>query len=441
MTQLVNSTLLLCALDAPAPQSGNSTMADLKRKKSKRVLFRHRKLHYGMESFVPSGMRSVSVSDSITKFKAFCKMLKPHCVRDESPSSLLKQCSLPIRSTWKGNSDSLTNPVVGSLRDRTMASMKLPGNAPTLTSDGCGGVYFICDKQDGNNVIAVFKPRSEEFMAPENPRGYIKENAIVGETDHPVQPGFKIGNGAVMEQAAYLLDAKYNHFSGVPPTCIVTLDKKEGSLQTFVPSDSSAEDMGTLHFDIQQVQKIGILDIRLFNTDRHAGNILLTSMHKESKSYKMTPIDHGFCLPTFDHLESATFDWLHWPQAMFPFHADTMDHIESIDIDSDAALLRSLQIDENKITTLRLCTDLLQIGAALGRSLHVIGQTLERTGDGSSPSAFEKAIFIATQSIPSASTFASKRAYGDALVAKMHMLSLDMLKVQPVRKPRSISCS
>jgi hypothetical protein len=33
--------------------------------------------------------------------------------------------------------------------------------------------------------------------------------------------------------------------------------------------------MGTSRFSTSDVHRIGILDIRLFNTDRHAGNMLV----------------------------------------------------------------------------------------------------------------------------------------------------------------------
>lgn len=58
----------------------------------------------------------------------------------------------------------------------------------------------------------------------------------------------------------------------------------------------------------------------------------LSSIH-----YELIPIDHGFCLP--ETLESAFFEWLHWPQAMLPFSPDELAYISSLDIESDKALL------------------------------------------------------------------------------------------------------
>ena len=102
---------------------------------------------------------------------------------------------------------------------------------------------------------------------------------------------------------------------------------KEGSLQHIVSSSSSAEDMGTLRFSVSEVHKIGILDIRLFNTDRHAGNVLLSTKGSEMNTFLMTPIDHGMCLPSFEHLNGACFDWMSWPQSRLPFSSSENHHI------------------------------------------------------------------------------------------------------------------
>ncbi|KAL8018630.1 hypothetical protein Plhal710r2_c018g0076801 [Plasmopara halstedii] len=108
-----------------------------------------------------------------------------------------------------------------------------------MTSEGCGGAYFL-------TMETIL------YMAPNNPRGYVKENAVVGVTEHPVNKGFRVGNGAFRERAAYLLDSAYGNFS-----------EKEGSMQRFIASQCSADDMGTLNFAIPEVHKIGILDVRL----------------------------------------------------------------------------------------------------------------------------------------------------------------------------------
>lgn len=73
-------------------------------------------------------------------------------------------------------------------------------------------------------------------------------------------------------------------------------------------------------YPVADVHRIGILDIRLFNTDRHAGNLLVkvskapkpAAYNWLEKEYSLIPIDHGFCLP--EALEPPYFEWLHWPQ-------------------------------------------------------------------------------------------------------------------------------
>lgn len=317
-----------------------------------------------------------------------------------------------------------------------------------ITSEGCGGAYFLHEQSSRKKAapLGIFKPRDEEYMAPKNPRGYVKENAVVGETEHPVNKGFRVGNGALRERAAFLLDEAYGSFSGVPVTNVMTLtvhgEEKEGSMQRFVPSECSAEDMGTLKFAIPEVHKIGILDVRLFNTDRHAGNILL-SPRADEQTYAMTPIDHGFCLPSFKHLDSATFDWLHWPQAQFPFTGAELDHIAALDVSRDATILRSLAIEEECITTMRLSTALLKIGADAGFSLFEIANCLQREGDFTSPSALEDLVASAATAVDQETGLSEQDgglAFMDALVSEVERAAVKMFADMPRKKVRSISC-
>lgn len=316
-----------------------------------------------------------------------------------------------------------------------------------ITSEGCGGVYFLQDRdaRPKEHPLGIFKPRDEEYMAPKNPRGYVKEG-VVGVTEHPMNKGFRIGNGAIRERAAYLLDEAYGNFSGVPVTNVMTLnvhgEEKEGSMQRFVESECSAEDMGTLKFAIPEVHKIGILDVRLFNTDRHAGNILLSTRTNE-QTYGMTPIDHGFCLPSYKHLDGATFDWLQWPQSQFPFTCAELNHIESLDTDRDASTLRSLAVEEECIATMRLSTALLQIGADAGFSLFEIGSCLQRDGDLTTPSTLEIMVGNAVEHVEKElglSEALNGSKFYDALVEEVKRAAVSMFNVKPRKKVRSISC-
>lgn len=97
-------------------------------------------------------------------------------------------------------------------------------------------------------------------------------------------------------------------------------------------------------FAVRDVHRLGILDVRLYNTDRHSGNILVRrpadlSSHggeaaaralaaaaaaadmafdslslslRTEQRVELIPIDHGYCLP--ESLDAVYFEWLFWPQ-------------------------------------------------------------------------------------------------------------------------------
>lgn len=192
------------------------------------------------------------------------------------------------------------------------------GNHPIRSSDGSGGTYLMQDSS-GVNYVSVFKPIDEEPMAVNNPRGLPV--SLDGEG---LKKGACVGEGALREVAAYILDhprsgprthwSYYEDrgFAGVPPTLMVkclhggfyhpegyeytSKCVKIGSLQMFVKNNGTCEDMGPRAFPVEEVHKISVLDIRLANADRHAGNILVCSDGKENK-IMLVPIDHGYCLP------------------------------------------------------------------------------------------------------------------------------------------------
>jgi hypothetical protein len=78
---------------------------------------------------------------------------------------------------------------------------------------------------------------------------------------------------------------------------------KVGSLQRFQQHDCTAEDVGTGGFDLQQLHAIGVLDVRTFNMDRNSDNVLVKLASTSSRSVQLVPIDHGYILPSFKHLE------------------------------------------------------------------------------------------------------------------------------------------
>lgn len=257
-------------------------------------------------------------------------------------------------------------------------------------TDGQGGVYAVQSRTSGQK-LAMFKPVEEEKFT---------------------RDGLSRGEGAVREEAAYVLDSQANGFSGVPPTAVARLKlsaldgtTKQGSVQRFMASSIGSMESFGMPFDleraqqfvpVEQVHRIAILDVRVFNTDRHHGNILLIG---DRAPYTMVPIDHGCILPSWFHLSEARFDWLEYPQSRVPFSPLELAHIEELDADRDAVALRALGIREECIVTMKMCTMLLKLAARHSRSLHWIGSFMQREGCFEDASAFEHVVVRACNAV------------------------------------------
>jgi hypothetical protein len=212
--------------------------------------------------------------------------------------------------------ESLSKVAISSLLDGLLKRVKAGlenRHTPILSPEGSGGAYFMQD-ETGSSIVGVFKPVDEEPMADNNPRGLPPSKNGEG-----LKRGTKVGEGALREVAAYILDhpakdqngEKSIGFAGVPPTVLIKccaeylqpkdetnarITVKIGSLQMFVQASSNCEDMGPAHFPVHEVHKIAVLDIRLANTDRNGGNILACNQG-DSAEWALVPIDHGYCLP------------------------------------------------------------------------------------------------------------------------------------------------
>ncbi|CAM0914170.1 unnamed protein product [Alopecurus aequalis] len=285
------------------------------------------------------------------------------------------------------------------------------GVDPVPVNSGLGGAYYFRNSKGEN--AAIVKPNDEEPFAPNNPKGFT--GRALG------QPGLKrsvrVGETGYREVAAYLLD--YGNFANVPPTVLVKIShpifnvnegvgstnkkaslgdappvSKIASFQQFAPHDFDASDLGTSSFPVSAVHRIGILDIRIFNTDRHAGNLLVrkvTGAEKFGNQTELIPIDHGLCLP--ECLEDPYFEWIHWPQASIPFSEDELEYITNLDPVKDADMLRMElpMIREACLRVLILSTIFLKEGASFGLCLAEIGEMMSRefTGREDQPSELE----------------------------------------------------
>lgn len=289
-----------------------------------------------------------------------------------------------------GQSDSFGN-MRGLVKDIVKA-IKM-GVDPLPVDGGLGGAYFFRNSRGQNAVIV--KPTDEEPFAPNNPKGFVGK--ALG------QPGLKrsvrVGETSFREVAAYLLD--HDHFANVPPTALVkithsifnvnegvngnrthkkNLVSKIASFQEFVPHDFDASDYGASSFPVSSVHRIGILDIRILNTDRHGGNLLVRKLDSEGRfgQVELIPIDHGLCLP--ETLEDPYFEWIHWPQASIPFSEDELEYIENLNPVKECEMLRTElpMIREACLRVLVLCTIFLKEAASCGLCLAEIGEMMSR---------------------------------------------------------------
>ncbi|GFY81836.1 phosphatidylinositol 4-kinase gamma-like protein [Actinidia rufa] len=222
------------------------------------------------------------------------------------------------------------------------------GNQPIRSSEGSGGAYFMQDLF-GQVYMSVFKPIDEEPMAVNNPRGLPLSTDGEG-----MKKGTRVGEGALREVAAYLLDHPRSGprsfsnedkgFAGVPPTVMIkclhrgfnypdgyecaSKNIKIGSLQMFMKNCGSCEDMGPAAFPVDEIHKISVLDIRLANADRHAGNILV-QRDGEGGEIVLIPIDHGYCLP--NNVSLPFFSFLQYMLFRIVYDAilsDSLSHLE-----------------------------------------------------------------------------------------------------------------
>jgi len=257
---------------------------------------------------------------------------------------------------------------------------------PELCEEGVNGTYFIKDKN--GRKIAVFKPQDEEASSENNPKAQL---FAANEKSNLPNKGIRPGEAAVREVAAYLLDRE--NIFGVPKTQLVKIShqfsssgkliQKIGSLQEYIENDGCSEDFGYRSFPINEVHKIGILDIQILNVDRHSGNVLVKK--NRNSTFSLTPIDQGFSLP--DNLECYWFEWMNWNQSKIPFDDEMKSYIFRIDIEKDIQMLqKELQIRPECLKIMKITTTLLKKACELNLTLYDIGLILCRKHSSSNTS-------------------------------------------------------
>eukprot|EP01083_Nonionella_stella_P084411 233658_1 len=154
---------------------------------------------------------------------------------------------------------------------------------------------------------------------------------------------------------------------------------KIGSLQEFVNFDDVASDLAPSMFSAHEVHKIGILDIRLLNTDRNDSN-LLVKRGGDSGAVSLIPVDHGLCIPGTLEVAWCDWVWLDWEQSKEPFDQESVDYVMSLDIDADIRKLRKeLSINDVALENIRISGKFLQHAVAAGLTLYEIAMIISRS--------------------------------------------------------------
>lgn len=354
-----------------------------------------------LKAFIRSECRELSAVPNERIRLLFCGVE----LRDDMPIAQLGEAELDLHFLVLGQKDEVLGfelalckgvPCPTELEELLRdCSQGLQQAAPILTESGCGGTYFLKGKAQGQ-TLAVFKPKDEEAGAPQNPRGYLGR-----ENSRYFLPAVASAQRAVREVAAYLLDkghakvptttlARCRHQSFVP----VQIDGepsvvwKLGAFQAFVDAESS-EDFGYSSYSVEDVHRIGVLDLRIVNFDRNQGNLLVQDVDGRRR---LVPIDHGCSLP--DRLCFPLHDvaWASWPQCKEPFSPEELKYIAELDGEADAKMLaETLGLERPCLRLLELSTLWLQVAAAAGCTLHQIASALYRS-DPEKPSVIEGVI-------------------------------------------------
>eukprot|EP00658_Telonema_sp_P-2_P008662 TRINITY_DN13273_c0_g1_i2.p1 TRINITY_DN13273_c0_g1~~TRINITY_DN13273_c0_g1_i2.p1 ORF type:complete len:646 (+),score=142.43 TRINITY_DN13273_c0_g1_i2:281-2218(+) len=257
-------------------------------------------------------------------------------------------------------------------------------------------VWYINGQTDSNGNVAVFKTEDLDKPSPSD----LQDDDCDGTTSS-TRSGFGPNSGHPREVAAYKLDHKA--WVGVPPTIAYKLTVEgqavEGSVQGFIDHHHSADEDDSRNpggwkdhqrYPVAAVHKIGILDVRLFNTDRHGGNLLV---REQDGQVQLVPIDHGLCLPDYHYLEMPTQPvWYQWEQAQVPFDDEACRYISSLSLEDDIEILLKCGVEPDSIVTFKLAHTLLR-GAVVDMApcaytLRDLGELLVQTTV-DEPSVFE----------------------------------------------------
>lgn len=285
-------------------------------------------------------------------------------------------------------------------------SVDLTKSASPVAEGNVSVVYRLFNEQD--EPSAIFKP-------------YSKGTYEVGS-----ELALSTKVQCLNEVCAYEFDQMLTAASraGIPETRHIKLpqsmfaseaQEKEfvsGSLQKFVSGAESCDDFGPSLFSKDDVHRIGILDLRILNCDRHTGNMMFNMEEK-----RLIPIDHALSFPSISftsdeeaednlgatisrdlqvqdlYLKNVSFDWMLFPQAKEKFSPELLETIDNLDISTQIDLMAKRGMSFSQRLAVYTATTVLKIGALkYGKTLYELGSIVQRTGARSTPSVLEQLV-------------------------------------------------
>jgi hypothetical protein len=180
--------------------------------------------------------------------------------------------------------------------------------------------------------------------------------------------------------------------------------KKVGSCQEFISSEFTMDDLSPSKLSKEEVHKIAILDIRILNADRNSANLLCRRNPENPDTFKLIPIDHGYCLRTSADVCWFDWCWLDWPQCKEPLSQSMKEYVLNLDIEKDVMMLRDkLDIPKGALDYFRASSTLLKQGVKAGLTLYEIAILCCRNDDaGEQPSKLETILSMASDIAKSA---------------------------------------
>ncbi len=207
----------------------------------------------------------------------------------------------------------------------------------------------------GENIQARFEAEVNTTLKGK----YTFEEALHGTQHTPIlinEEGERIG--VIKTKNEILAEAlDYDHFAGVPPAITANIPEM-GSVvvQKWVPNSQIAtEYKREKDWNAEQLHHIRVLDIRLGNSDRNKGNVLIVPTEQKRL---VVPIDHDLIMhyiPNDNNWEAAYLN--------VPFSPISKDYIQKLDLEKDAEIMQNLGYKSDDIVSMKVRTTLLKMAA------------------------------------------------------------------------------